>query len=69
VGEIIMAGYDKDFLVAVFMHKYIKSGVIAIETLCDMEENAYKLYDRVGKDKFREYAAVTPQAIKEYKNA
>jgi len=64
-----MAGYSKEFLIEAFMHKYIMSGVVAIETLCNMEENAIKLYDRVGKDKFREYAALDAQAIKDYKNA
>ena len=64
-----MAGYTKEFLIDAFMHKYIKSGVVAIETLCNMEENAIKLYDRVGKDKFREYAALDAKAIKEFRDA
>lgn len=64
-----MAGYTKNFLIDAFMHRYIKSGVVAIEILCNMEENAIKLYDRVGKDKFREYASLDAQAIKEFKNS
>lgn len=64
-----MKGYTKDFLIDAFMYKYIMSGVVSIETLCNIEENAHKLYDRVGKDKFREYAGLTAEAIKDYKNS
>ncbi len=58
--------YDKDFLVAVYMHKYISCKFIPIETLCELEDNANKLYDRVGKTEFRTYADVTPERIREY---
>ena len=64
-----MKGYTKEFLIDAFMHRYIKSGVVAIDILCNMEDNANKLYDRVGKDKFREYAGLDAQAIKNYKNS
>lgn len=58
--------YDKDFLVAVYMAKFLKMPNITIETLCNLEDNANKLYDRVGKTEFRTYASVTSEAIKEY---
>jgi len=58
--------YDKEFLVAVFMDRYIKSTVISIERLCALEESANALYDRVGKIEFRKYANVTPESIREY---
>lgn len=58
-------GYDKEFLIAAYLHRFIKH--IPIETLCALEDNANTLYDKVGKDKFRDYASLDAQAIKEYK--
>lgn len=58
--------YDKDFLVAVYMARFLKMPNIAIETLCTLEENATKLYDKVGKTEFRKYADITPERIREY---
>lgn len=63
-----MAGYDKDFLVAAFMSRFIRAGVGTIEDLCELEDNAYKLYDRVGKDEFRVCASLDAAAIREFKN-
>lgn len=63
-----MAAYSKEFLVEVYMHPFIKGG-IDIDSLVSLEENANKLYDRVGRDAFRVYASVTPEAIRQYKNA
>jgi len=60
--------YSKKFLIEVYMHKFIMSNLISIESLCILEENAYKLYDRVGRDKFRVYASVDAAAIRDYKN-
>lgn len=60
-------GYDKEFLIAAYLHRFVKSKHIPIETLCALEENANTLYDKVGKDKFRDYASLDAQAIKEYK--
>lgn len=59
--------YDKEFLVSVYMDRFIKAGHIPIETLCELEENANALYDRVGKTEFRTYAEVTPEAIRSYR--
>ncbi len=61
--------YDKEFLVAVYIHRFIHLSHLSIETLCKLEEDANNLYDRVGKTEFRKYASVTPEAIKEYLNA
>lgn len=58
--------YDKEFLVAAYMSKFIKMPNIAIETLCNLEDNANKLFDRVGKTEFRQYASLDAAAIKEY---
>lgn len=60
--------YDKDFLVAVYMAKFLKMPNIAIDTLCKLEENASALYDRVGKTEFRTYASITAETIREYQN-
>lgn len=61
--------YDKEFLVNVYIHRFINCPHITVDTLCKLEENANALYDRVGKIEFRKYASVTPEAIKEYLNA
>lgn len=58
--------YTKEFLIDVYMHKYIKCGFIPIEDLCNLEELAIKFYDKVGRDEFRKYADVTPERIKDY---
>lgn len=61
--------YDKDFLVDVYISRYAKSGVVSIERLLKLEEQAKSLYDKVGKIEFRKYASVTPEAIQEYLNS
>jgi hypothetical protein len=62
-----MRGYTKEFLVAAFMSRYIKCSLITIEQLLAQEEMANKFYDEVGRDKFREYASLSADAIKLYK--
>ena len=61
--------YDKEFLVAVYIHRFINCSHLSIETLCKLEEDANALYDKVGKTEFRKYASVTPEAIRDYLNA
>jgi hypothetical protein len=58
--------YGKDFLVEVYMSRFVKMPSITIEDLCKLKENATALYDRVGKTEFRKYADVTPERIKNY---
>ncbi len=58
--------YDKDFLVEVYMSRFVKMPNIEIDMLCKLEDNANKLFDRVGKDEFRKYADVTPDRIREF---
>jgi hypothetical protein len=41
--------------------------LITIEQLLAQEEMANKFYDEVGRDKFREYASLSADAIKLYK--
>jgi hypothetical protein len=62
-----MAGYTKEFLVAAFMSRYIKCSLISIEQLERLEEIANDTYDKYGRDKFREYASLTAERIREYK--
>lgn len=60
-------GYTKDFLVAAFMSRYIGCRLISIEQLEHLEQLANNLFDRVGRDKFRDYASLDANAIKLYK--
>lgn len=62
-----MAGYTKQFLIDAFMSRYIKCTLITIEQLEAMETMATKFYDEVGRDKFRAYASLDADAIKQYK--
>jgi hypothetical protein len=62
-----MAGYTKEFLVAAFMSRYIKCSLISIEQLESLEKIANNTYDKYGRDKFREYASLTADRIREYK--
>jgi len=61
-----MAGYSKQFLIDAFVSRYLQ--VCSIEQLESMEQMAIDLYDRVGRDKFREYASLSAEAIRDYKN-
>lgn len=63
-----MAGYSKEFLIDVYMYRFLKAGIDP-KSLDVLEANANKFYDKVGRDTFRLYASVTPEAIREYKNA
>lgn len=60
-----MAGYSKQLIVDVFLHRF-KVGKLPVSQLIDLENMANAYYDKVGKDTFRKYASVTPDAIKEY---
>lgn len=62
-----MAGYTKEFLVDVFMSRYVNCDNISIEKLEKLEQMALDLYDRVGRDQFRVYACLDAEAIREYK--
>lgn len=64
-----MAGYTKDFLIDAYLHRFAQCPVIAIESLEVLEANAIKLYDQVGRDKFRVYASLDAEALREYKQS
>lgn len=61
-----MAGYSKELIVGAYLHRFVVGGT-DIDTIEILEKQANAHYDKVGKDKFREHASVTPEAIKEYK--
>lgn len=61
-----MAAYSKQFLIDAFMSRYMQA--LTIEGLESLEQMATDLYDRVGRDKFRDYASLSAEAIRDYKN-
>ena len=62
-----MAGYTKEFLISAFMHRYIQCSLLSIEQLEKLEQLASDCYDKFGRDKFRDYASLSADAIKQYK--
>lgn len=62
-----MSGYTREFLIDAFMSRYIACNLITIEQLEHLEKITADLYDKVGRDKFRVYAALDADAIKTYK--
>lgn len=59
-----MAGYSKELIIAAGQHKY---KLAKIKQPSNWEDVLSAQYDRQGKDKYREYACVTPEAIRIYK--
>lgn len=62
-----MAAYTKEFLIAAYMSRFINCSLITIEQLENLESQADKFYDEVGRDKFRTYASLDAEAIRLYK--
>ena len=58
--------YTKEYLIEVYVSRFLKVSGVTIDILCTLEENAVKLYDKVGKEQFRKYADLTPERIREY---
>lgn len=59
-----MAGYSKELIIAAAQHRF---KVAKVKQPDNWEDVLSAQYDRQGKDKFREYASVTPECIREYK--
>lgn len=59
-----MAGYSKELIIAAAQHRF---KLAKIKQPDNWEDVLSAQYDRQGKDKFREYASVTPEAIRVYK--
>lgn len=62
-----MAGYTKEFLVDAYLWRFTKIPSITIERLLSLEQIAIKTYDKYGKDKFRDYASLDAEYIRNYK--
>jgi len=60
-----MAGYTRDFLIQAYVSRYEPLGLEAVESLHKLAETSY---DKFGKDKFRAYASLDAEAIKQYKS-
>lgn len=59
-----MAGYTRDFLIQAYLSRYEPLGLEAVESLYKIAESAYDTY---GKDRFRAYASLDAEAIRNYK--
>jgi hypothetical protein len=62
-----MAGYTREFLIDAYLYRFTKIPSIGIEQLLDLERIANKTYDTYGKDKFRDYASLDAEYIRNYK--
>ena len=62
-----MAGYTREFLIDAYLSRFTKIPSINIEQLLDLERIANKTYDTYGKDKFRDYASLDAEYIRNYK--
>jgi hypothetical protein len=60
------AAYSKELLISAYLHRFRN---LSVETTQKLEKLAIDLYDKVGRDEFRVYGSVTPQAIRDYKNS
>ena len=60
-----MAGYTREFLLECYASRFEPLGLEAME---DMYQLAKPFYDKVGRDKFRVYASLDAERIREYKN-
>jgi len=59
-----MAGYTREFLIQCFVSRYECLGLEAVEKQYEL---ASRTYDEFGKDKFRVYASLDAEAIRQYK--
>lgn len=57
--------YTKDFLVNALCSRY--SDALSKEAMVKYRDMANSFYDEVGKDKFRVWASLDAEAIREYK--
>ena len=62
-----MAGYTKAFLVDAFLHRYMACKAITLEEFDRLEVMANKLFDEAGRDKFRVYANLDADELRQYK--
>jgi hypothetical protein len=55
--------YTKEDLIGAFLMRFIKAGL----DITNLEIMANEFFDKVGRDKFRIYATVDAEVMKEYK--
>lgn len=60
--------YSKEYLVNVFVNRFIVGG-LDLDKVLAMEKMANEFYDKVGREEFRRYATITPEAIREYERS
>lgn len=61
------AGYTKEFLIDAYLDRFINCPKISVEEIEELEANAIRFYDEVGKDKFRVCASLDAEALRAYK--
>lgn len=61
-----MAGYSREFLIDAFVQRYESLGLNKVEQLHKL---ATKFYDDAGRDKFRVYASLDAEAVRNFKLA
>jgi len=57
-------GYTREDIIGAFLMRFIKANL----DITSLEIMANNFYDEVGKEKFRTYASVDAQAMKDYFN-
>ena len=62
-----MAGYTREFLIDAYLWRFTKIPSLSIEQLLNLEQIGNKTYDTYGKDKFRDYASLDAEYIRNYK--
>lgn len=62
-----MAGYSKQFLIDVALDRFVHCSLLTPEQVESLEKMYNEFYEVVGRDKFRTYASVDADAIKQYK--
>ena len=55
--------YSKEDLIGAFLMRFIRAGI----DITKLEIMANEFFDKVGRDKFRIYATVDAEVMKEYK--
>ncbi len=54
--------YTRDDIICAYLMRFIRAGI----DISILAKNAELHFDKVGKDKFREHASVTPEVMREY---
>ena len=62
-----MASYTREFLIDAYLWRFAKIPSISIEQLLNLEQIGNKTYDTYGKDKFRDYASLDAEYLRNYK--